>query len=223
MVRNGTLLRAFDGELAALPKPSSLYATFDFTADGSELVFGERDKSMVAFDVGTGKRRTLGPCAMSFCDGSLSPDGSLLATGAEDGVQVRTVATGDKELLRTPGVSHPLTPRWSPDGSMIAFTTGGGVYVMAADASGLRLLHSYGVPDRQILAPSWAPDGHALAFFDQQPAAVETDQTVSFPGHVDPAGRDGPALDPRGRPLLLPRRHPSEPGVELPTASGSPS
>ena len=151
VVRNGAIVtggdtgawRVVDGELTHVPTDVQRFGHATFTPDGSELVYPNRQKQLVALDVEQGTTRTLVPCpARTFCDGSLSPDGIRVAMAGDDGLEIYEVGSDEAVALPTPGVS-PIFPRWSPDGTTIAFLGGQGLYVVDADGSNLRTVHRW--------------------------------------------------------------------------------
>ena len=172
-VVNGALVAAAGGlwstisgrPLPNLPDNSRAYSTFQFTGDGSSVVFPDlRDQVSIA-NLSTGEERTLAECIAS-CDVSLSPDGRVLAFGAGPDVELLTLSTGEVVSLPVEGAKDIGRPVWSPDGTELSFATKAGLFVMSADGGDARLLYPSSDPVSGPITPSWSPDGSSLAFLD---------------------------------------------------------
>jgi hypothetical protein len=182
-VSNGTLLArpasrprmwvAVEGE----PPPESLsqavapYATVQFSADGTELVYGDRTGKIIALDMRSGEHRVLGDCPDQGCLFSLSPDGTTLASLGGGGIELTELGgSGEPRIIEVSQKppQGPGPPAWAPDGSQLAFTTPDGVHVVDLATGDGRMVHAATDPVGLFLTVSWAPDGSALAFFDTQ-------------------------------------------------------
>ena len=88
-----------------------------------------------------------------------SPDGKRIATGADDGVRVWDVVTGEGLFSLEHG-SKVRSVAWSPDGRRIAAASDGGVRVLDAVTGEelLNLEHS-----RLVRSVAWSPDGRHIA------------------------------------------------------------
>ena len=88
-----------------------------------------------------------------------SPDGKRIATGADDGVRVWDVVTGEGLFSLEHG-SKVRSVAWSPDGRRIAAASDGGVRVLDAVTGEelLNLEHS-----SQVDSVAWSPDGSRIA------------------------------------------------------------
>lgn len=116
----------------------------------------------VELDVATGESKDLAEFRESYYP-ALSPDGKLIAFGAEQSLKVIERGTG-KLLHRIPATQdRGLLPAWSPDGKFVGF----GGY--DADSSGVRVLevatgkHAMIWPG-PFTMPAWTPDGSRMAF-----------------------------------------------------------
>lgn len=188
-------LRTANGTLEHLPSDAENFSSIAFTADGSEIVYANRRREMAAVNVDTGVTRILGDCTWFACDGALSPDGRLLATGARNGLRIHTVGSDRTVLLPTPGTEGSGFPRWSPDGRRIAFLSGGGLSVMDADGGAARQLHPGGTyPEDSLVYPqlAWSPDGRTLAFLLATPRSAGDPPDYDFT--VMTVGADGTGL-----------------------------
>jgi len=183
-VSNGAIVSMLDrpdnvlvntvGDLAHMPDDEADSTSAAFSADGSELIYTDYAKQVVALDITNGTARVLGPCPDDFCDFSLSPDGQRLAFHHDQGILIRSLDGADDVVLRTPGV-RAVRPTWSPDGRQIAFAARVGLYVIDTDGGDPQLIYPATNGSKIVLAPSWSPDGTALAFFDSVSAHQRPD------------------------------------------------
>jgi hypothetical protein len=97
------------------PKDVKRFSLLDFTPDGREVVYQNRAGLLVATHVSTGEQRSLFDCGKDPCFADVSPDGDRLAIGADAGLQVVDLATGDAVTLVAEGGSAPRgRPRGPP-------------------------------------------------------------------------------------------------------------
>lgn len=97
-------------------------------------------------------------------DGTLSPDGAMLAYPAtDDGIYIMDLASN--QITPLPGTKNgDFNPIWSPDGKQIVFNRGMGVFdffITYLDGSKMRPLTNGGV---QEWAVGWLPDGKHLIY-----------------------------------------------------------
>ncbi len=109
-----------------------------------------------------------GEQGLVFGQGSLSPDGSQLVYGDENGhILVLDITAGQKVVL-TKG-SPDSNPHWSPDGKLIAFQRvtdkGLNLYVMDADGQNIRALTD---STNNFELSGWTADSRQLVFMDYQ-------------------------------------------------------
>jgi Tol biopolymer transport system component len=169
-LRGVSLLR---GHLATLPDDARRYSSVQFTADGSELVYGRRSGGLVAMNVTTGTTRFLTACHGYSCQfAQLSPDGTRVAVpktvGARSGIELRSVNSDRTVFVPTHGTGAAW-PRWSPDGTSLVFSGPDGLYLMSVNGGPVRLLHGH-APGGEARPASWSPDGSTIAFL--QPHVV---------------------------------------------------
>lgn len=146
-----------------LPDDAGLFAQYQFTAAGTEVVYADRQARVAAVELSTGRKRTLADCLDDVCAGAVSPDLGTVASSDGDGVWLQTVGSGEKRGLARSDVGATGAPAWSPDGRSLAFAGLDGLYVADLDKDTVRLVHASATP---IQGPiSWSPDGDALAYF----------------------------------------------------------
>jgi len=164
------------GEVTALTERQRWVTGFDWTPDGTALVFGAapdgRYRLWSVPAAGGPVTRLATPGEMAF-----TPSLALHAAGM---VYEQLTCDCDIWALRDHGPDGPApeasplisstrmdhSPHLSPDGRSITFvsTRSGSreIWVCEADGSGPRQLTSFG--DRFVSHPRWSPDGRAIAF-----------------------------------------------------------
>ncbi len=163
VVLDDATIRTASGEVAHLPEDMSRFSMLDFTPDGREVVYQNRDGLLVAMNVSTGEQRTLYDCGKDPCLADVSPDGARLAIGTGGGLQVVDLATGETSTLVDEG---GFDPQWSPDGDAIVYSGPGlDLYRIGArpGAEPTRLVKTEG--NDYVHQARWSPDGRAIAYF----------------------------------------------------------
>ncbi|MCP3142256.1 WD40 domain-containing protein [Pyxidicoccus xibeiensis] len=132
-----------------------------WTPDSRYLVVGRLDGSWFIWDSQTGTESVVNAGLPTRSRASaLSPDGTRIAVGAQPGLSIHDVSTG--ELLQ--GVSggfEPYTLRWSPDGQRILGGGEGGQVFAWSLANGLRS-SVVGYHDDSVSSVSWHPEGQVV-------------------------------------------------------------
>jgi len=159
------------GDLATAPTPQPGLCLASETLDqlpaappglfrGLALVYeqleGNDDWGLVLHDLEGGDGQVL---VRGTGRSALSPDGSLVAYSASDGIRIKDV-TGGQEILTEAVGGYDM--HWSPDGAQIAYVGGSsiGTYVIHADGTGVRQ-----ISDRSYEAViGWSPDGAEIYF-----------------------------------------------------------
>lgn len=173
--RNGALLIAGDtirvvednGQSLQLPEKYLIDGNLAFTADGSELLYSNRDQRIEAIDVATGEIRVVEPCPSSTTC-SLSPDGRWLAQPGDDGILLREVGGERTKLLETAGIRAEHVA-WSADGKTLALASFSGIYSMSTSGTALRPLVEFAGARPVPGLVQWSPDGRTLAFVEARP------------------------------------------------------
>lgn len=93
---------------------------------------------------------------------SLSPDGSQIAYGWQDGLYLADTATGESHLIPNTN-SNDYNPDWSPDGKRLAFVRidDFNLYVINPDGTGLQRVINE-IDYEQLVG--WSPDGGSLFY-----------------------------------------------------------
>ena len=194
--RNGVLLALPAGEVgpgaawsavlgsrpAHLPDDAALFAQYQFTANGSEIVYADRRARISAVDVNTGRRRTLVDCPDDICAAAVSPDVGTVASTDGDGIRLQTVGSGAMSSLPRSDVGAIGAPAWSPDGRSLAIVGARGLYVADLDTGAVRLVRETATG---VAGPvSWSPDGLQLAYFDTRPVREGGRDETAFTAEV---------------------------------------
>ncbi len=194
--RNGTLLglrgeavgtqeqwRPLVGEhLANLPYDVALFAQYQFTADGTEIVYADRRARIAAVDLATGRTRTLADCPDNVCAASVSPDVGTIAYSDGDGVWLIAVGSGERTAVPRSDVGAVGAPAWSPDGGSLAFVGADGVYVADLDAGSVELVRE---TTTAVVGPvSWSPDYGELAYFETRSARQGSMEVTAYTAEV---------------------------------------
>ncbi len=136
-----------------------------FSRDGATLASGSLDRTVRLWDVATRTLRTTLEQRHRVTTVSFSPDGPTLVFGAEDGVWLRDMETGNAALL--PGHEPGLVPNsvaLSPDGALLAAAHSGDVPIKLWD---MRTLEPAGTlpldGHTNLVAVAFSPDGTSLA------------------------------------------------------------
>jgi len=181
-VRNGTLLglpgpdvgpRArwvtVSGEpLGHLPEDAALFAQYQFTAAGTEIVYADRRARISAVDVTTGETRTLLDCPDDVCAAAVSPDLETVAWADGESVWLTTVGSGATVHVSGTDVGAVGAPSWAPDGHTLAFVGGGAIHLADLDSGEVSRVSPQG---SEVTGPiAWSPDGRSLAYFVTTPA-----------------------------------------------------
>lgn len=177
-----------------LPEDGALFAQYQFTADGTEIVYADRRARISAVELSTGRSRALVDCPDDICAASVSPDLDLVASSDGDGVWLQTVGSGERHGVARSDVGATGAPAWSPDGRSLAFVGGDGVYVARLESGSVRRVADALDPVGPV---SWSPDGETLAYFAGLPVRRRgNDETVFTVELVDLAsGRTTSLLD----------------------------
>lgn len=148
-------------------------------------------------------RATLAGHAGDIIEISFSPDGSTLATGAEDGtVRLWDARTGAAEsVLRLARALDWVSIKWNADGTLLATDWASGLaahsdHVRVWDARGGRALCSVSGHGRDVTSVEWSPDGSRLVtasadgvarVWDARTCAATTTVVLDEPGDASPA------------------------------------
>jgi Tol biopolymer transport system component len=171
---------------------------FALSPDGKELAYiagtdpGVRRWLYVADADGTDPHRLPAPCAR--CQPgygvSWSNDGTRLVYVAwtpgnkPAQLRIRTLATGQEQVLRMPAGFEPRGPRFSPDDRSLAVSVVGvaGQYVATLNlAEGMSSLTGRSDRYSQVQVPSWSADGQTVYFT----ATTSGDNTTDVTARID--------------------------------------
>jgi Tol biopolymer transport system component len=191
IARNGTLLalraeavgtqeqwRPLVGErLDNLPYDVALFAQYQFTADGTEIVYADRRARISSVDLATGRTRTLADCPDNVCAASVSPDVGTIAYSDGDGVWLVAVGSGERTGVPRSDVGAVGAPAWSPDGGSLAFVGADGVYVAGLESGSVRRVADALDPAGPV---GWSPDGQTLAYLDGLPVQRRGHDETAF-------------------------------------------
>jgi WD40 repeat protein len=173
---------------AFAPLSQEWLSGFSFSPDGKTVAAMSGKDSFSLWDVSDGKLR----CTVKDSHGLLrlsplqwSPDGKLLAVGAEESIRLFEAATG-KEVRRfepSPGRAHALA--FSPDGKTLASAEG---YTLSHwDVATGKRLHPFAGHMSPVVSLAFSPDGTGLASGDTGTLIVwdlkDRKPQHTFPGH----------------------------------------
>jgi TolB protein len=200
-----------------------------FLTDGAEQVFTPRfspnnqditymvlrdtGSSIYLFNLGTGRRESLGRFPGMIFAPRFSGDGSKVAFSVEQGgntdIYVMDLHSRSTQRLTT-DPSIDTSPSFSPDGSQIVFNSdrGGGpqLYVMSAGGGGQ---HRISFGDGRYTDPVWSPTGDWIAFVKQTGSTFHigvmkpdgTGERILTTSYLD----EGPTWAPNGRVIMFSR------------------
>lgn len=149
-----------------------LYATSTGIKDGSCLIKQVNRDGTKGHEI---LRKAHSKCSVSNLNPVLSPDGTCIVFGYDEGMdgkyfQLYSMSLADGHMIRlTDTRAANTSPVWSPDGIQIAYVSNQDkqreIYLMNADGSGSRrLTHRHG----NDFSPRWLPDGSQIIFASDQ-------------------------------------------------------
>ncbi len=134
-----------------------------FSPDGRRIVLGSSDGSVEVVDASTGHRSGEFSAESNLCQSPVfSPDGSLIAAPAANGVPIWDARTGAPiHSLPEPEPGGSCNVAFSPDGRELASTNGNGVTVWSTRTWTMveRLQGHTG----SVIGLDWSPDGTRIA------------------------------------------------------------
>jgi hypothetical protein len=108
---------------------------------------------------------------VGYDDGTWTPDGKIIATGALNAPGLFEIDPGTKAVRAIDAqVAAPFGPSVSPDGRTVAFVTGNKVWLIDRDGKNLRQLFQDG---RSQQRPAFSPDGTKVAFIICNTVAID--------------------------------------------------
>lgn len=141
------------------------YSRASFTPDGEELVNTSGDGSVTVWSMKTGAEvLTTAPGPGPVTNIEVSPDGSLIAGGGENGVGVWEATTGRKvtQISGGDGWQAGNHLAWSPDGAQLAVSSTTGAVVIL-DHRENRILTTLREGRTEVFGLAFSPDGQRLA------------------------------------------------------------
>ncbi len=136
-----------------------------FSPDGGTLAVATGGSDTLLIDLGTGESRPVPGHEGLTETVDVGPDGTLLATGGQDGhVRVWNVASGELRLELAGTGSNVEHVTFSPDGTLVAGAcTSGRVVVWDVTAAGASEVATFPVSHERILESGLSPDGRRVA------------------------------------------------------------
>ncbi len=190
--QTGEALRDNTGEVDPLEAQSSPANAAAFTSDGLFAAFASADKTVVIYDVDSGreKRRCIGHTASVWCV-AFSPDGSRILSGGKDGTVRLWETRTARELHAFEGHDDLVTcVAFSPDGRR-ALSAGYDNKVILWDLERNEAApdFSFSAPVKYINAVAFSPDGERVLVCAERNVYVADAETgkvlQTFAGHTD--------------------------------------
>ena len=183
-----------------------------FAPNGADIVFtyypGNGTSDLYILHPGSAPVNVTNTPGVNESSPDYSPDGTKLIytrrAGAQSGIGVLDLTTGDLDGLTTPGLSifsEPVDrePAFSPDGDQIVFVrdndpdanAGESLWRMNADGSGqVKLVGISGRPASET-QPSYSPDGRFVIWFGPKPGDTTNQDFDLFIANADGSAAHG--------------------------------